>query len=180
MSEDPIDLLWVILSAALVMSMQIGFCMLESGLVRSKNSINVASKNIIDFCIAVCLFWMIGYGFMFGSSWNGLIGFSDFFVGGTQTSKDIAFLIFQMVFCATAATIVAGAVAERMSFMGYILISIFISVIIYPVSGHWIWGSGGWLASMGFIDFAGSTVVHSVGGWVSLAAVLIIARVCQI
>lgn len=172
--ENQLNIFWVLVSTALVMSMQIGFCMLESGLVRSKNSINVASKNIIDFCIAVILFWLIGYGLMFGESTHGLFGFSKFFQNSASGFEETSFIIFQTVFCATSATIVAGAVAERMSFKGYIWVSIFVSALIYPVSGHWVWGTGGWLYEKGFIDFAGSTVVHSVGGWVALAAVIVI------
>jgi len=169
----PIDVLWVLICAGEVMLMQLGFCMLESGLVRSKNSINVALKNLADFCVAGLLFYLIGYSFMFGESAGGLIGWGG--LGPTfDSGMAVAFFIFQMVFACTAATIVSGAVAERTSFYGYVWLSALITMFVYPVSGHWIWGDGGWLAELGFRDFAGATAVHSVGGWLALAAVIVI------
>jgi len=167
-------MLWVLLSGALVMLMQLGFCMLESGLVRTKNTINVAAKNLVDFCVSVIAYWCVGYGLMFGASRLGLIGTDHFLFDVSADFWGGVFFFFQMVFCATAATIIAGAVAERMRFAGYLIISIFVTAFLYPVSGHWIWGSGGWLVDLGFIDFAGSTAVHSVGGWMALASVIII------
>lgn len=171
-----LDHLWILTSAALVMSMQAGFCMLEAGLVRSKNSINVAIKNLMDFCVAAILFWAFGYGLMFGKeALGGWIGSSTFLVNTAgRDSGSLFFFIFQLMFCATAATIVSGAVAERMSFSAYLLVTAVISGIVYPIGGGWAWNEGGWLRGLGFRDFAGSSVVHSVGGWVALAAVFII------
>lgn len=169
-----LDILWLLIAASLVMLMQLGFCMLESGLVRTKNTINVAVKNLVDFCLASLLFFAVGYAFMFGRSEGGIIGLSGFFLDGVTDPMPLAYFFFQLVFCCTAATIISGAVAERMSFRGYIILSALVSVFFYPVAGHWIWSSEGWLSGMGFIDFAGSTVVHSVGGWLALAAVMVI------
>jgi Amt family ammonium transporter len=175
-----LDIAWILICAALVMLMQAGFSCLESGLVRSKNSINVAAKNFADFCLSSAIFWLFGFGVMFGVTANGLFGTSGFLFGDTTNPWLMAFFIFQLGFCGTATTIVSGAVAERMRFGGYLLVATIISAVIYPVIGHWVWGSaagikpGGWLEQMGFIDFAGSTVVHSVGGWISLAAIIII------
>jgi len=174
------DTLWVLLSAFLVALMQAGFTCLESGMVRAKNSINVALKNLVDFCISLALFAVFGFALMFGPSWHGLIGTDGFMLNGVTSSWDVAFFFFEAMFCGTATTIVSGAVAERMRFGGYALTSVVLSGLIYPVIGHWAWYQGdasnpaGWLAERGFIDFAGSTVVHSVGGWVALAALLII------
>ncbi|TPE46646.1 ammonium transporter [Maribrevibacterium harenarium] len=176
------DMMWVSLSAALVFLMQAGFLCLESGRIRAKNSINVAAKNLSDFLISVLLFWAVGFALMFGASWNGMFGSSMFFSDSQQLSPEsLVFLFFQMMFCGTAATIVSGAVAERMTFMGYMAITVLLCVLIYPIVGHWAWKSifpstsgTGWLETIGFIDFAGASVVHSVGGWVALAAVIII------
>jgi Amt family ammonium transporter len=174
------DILWILLGAMLVFVMQAGFLCLESGLVRSKNSINVAAKNISDFVISSILFWVIGFAIMFGDSYGGLFGTSGFFFGDHATPLQISIFLFQMMFCGTAATLVSGAVAERMSYFGYIIITITISLLIYPIVGHWAWAGiitgipTGWLELLGFVDFAGSTMVHSVGGWVALAAVLVI------
>ncbi len=176
--NELLDLIWVLLAAGLVFFMQAGFTMLESGMVRAKNSYNVAVKNVSDFLAAVLSFWMAGFALMFGLSHSGLFGSGGFFGSLLSTPADYAFFLFQAMFVGTAATIVAGAVAERMKFNAYLIISVAISVLIYPVSGHWIWGSAllgdtsGWLESRGFMDFAGSTVVHSVGGWVALAGVI--------
>ncbi len=174
------DSLWLLLSAFLVFTMQAGFLCLESGLVRSKNSINVAAKNITDFTLASAIFWLVGFGLMFGQSTGGWWGTTDFMFGADSPANIITFFIFQMMFCGTAATLVSGAVAERTSYIGYVLMTIVIALFIYPVVGHWSWSGiitgepTGWLEKLGFIDFAGSTVVHSVGGWVALAAILII------
>ena len=175
-----IDILWLLHCTALVMLMQAGFSCLESGLVRSKNSNNVAIKNFVDFCISAAMFWAFGIALMFGASLGGFIGTTGFFFSHATEPWLVAFFIFQLVFCGTATTIVSGAVAERMRFTGYLATAAVLSGMIYPVVGHWVWGlgesgaPGGWLASLGFIDFAGSTVVHSVGGWVALAAIIII------
>ncbi|MBC8008511.1 MAG: ammonium transporter [Burkholderiales bacterium] len=172
-----IDILWVLLCATLVMSMQTGFCMLEAGLVRSKNTINVAIKNLLDFCIAGLCFWAFGFALMFGASHAGWIGTDHWLyaLNSTEATRHgHSFFIFQVMFCATSATIVSGAVAERMSFVGYLWMTALVSATIYPLAGHWIWNPDGWLARLGFVDFAGSTAVHGVGGWLSLAAVLVI------
>ncbi|MEM9252411.1 MAG: ammonium transporter [Planctomycetota bacterium] len=171
---NPLDTAWVLLSAALVMLMQGGFCLLESGLVRAKNSINVAVKNLFDFCVSAGAFWMVGYGLMFGANWGGWFGRDSFFLQGVTAPDELAFFLFQLVFCSTATTIISGAASERMRFTGYMLVALVVSIFIYPIFGHWVWGEGGWLGEMGFIDFAGSTVVHSVGGWAALAVVIIL------
>lgn len=178
-SPSMVDFVWVLTSSAFVFMMQAGFCCLESGFVRSKNSVNVAAKNFADFCISACIFWAVGYGLMFGASSNGIIGTTTFIFSVSDDPGHIAFFVFQLMFCGTSTTIVSGAVAERTRYVGYLMISTVISLIIYPVFGHWAWGGAiggarGWLAEMGFIDFAGSTVVHSIAGWVGLAAVIII------
>jgi Amt family ammonium transporter len=178
--SNPYDTLWIVVCAALVFLMQGGFLCLESGLTRNKNSINVAAKNVADFAIAALGYWLVGFGLMFGPTANGWVG-GGLFGAFDQIPDDaglLAFLLFQVMFCATATTIVAGAVAERMRFGAYLGISTLVSVLVYPVFGHWAWGGAwglgdpGWLAALGFVDFAGSTVVHSVGGWVALVAVL--------
>jgi Amt family ammonium transporter len=174
------DLVWILVCAALVMLMQAGFCCLESGLARAKNRVNVAIKNLFDFCTSAVMFWLFGFGLMFGASWNGLVGTSNFAVESGAGPWLLTFFLFQLVFCSTSTTIISGAVAERIRFAGYLAISIIVSAIFYPVFGHWAWGGAasgtttGWLAKLGFLDFAGSSVVHSVGGWLSLAAVLVI------
>ena len=170
-----IDTFWILITGALVFFMQAGFALVEAGFTRSKNTTNILFKNLMDFCIGTIVFWLVGYGLMFGAG-NGLIGALEPFSEVNHAPAGIpnmAFFFFQLVFAATAATIVSGAMAERTKFSSYLVYSAIISVVIYPISGHWIWG-GGWLAQMGFHDFAGSTVVHSVGGWLALvgAAVL--------
>jgi len=158
--------MWVLISAALVFFMQAGFAMVESGFTRAKNAGNIIMKNLMDLAIGTPVFWLLGFGIMFGTG-GGFIGTFDPGVLGEYALPDgvplPAFLIFQTVFCATAATIVSGAMSERTKFSTYIIYSIVISSFVYPISGHWIWG-GGWLAELGFHDFAGSTVVHLVGG----------------
>jgi len=183
--KELIDALWVTVAAGLVFFMQAGFSMVESGLTRNKNSINVAIKNLTDLGVSLLLFWAVGFALMFGDSRGGLVGMSHFltdFSGATVKSLAVFFL-FQAMFCSTSATIVSGAVAERMKYSSYIISTAFMSAVIYPIFGHWAWGGAGgdaialgrgWLASIGFIDFAGSTVVHSVGGYVSLAALLVL------
>ncbi len=175
-----INISWLLLSGFLVVLMQAGFTCLESGMVRAKNSINVAIKNLVDFCISNVLFVLVGFGIMFGASVNGLFGSSYFFFSGDFTPFLGAFFFFQAMFCGTATTIVSGAVAERMRFSGYCITAVVISAIIYPVAGHWAWAGAesgayvGWLGAKGFIDFAGSTVVHSVAGWMALAAIIVL------
>ncbi len=161
------DTIWVLVCTALVFFMQAGFAMVETGLTRAKNAGNIIMKNLMDYCLGTPIFWLLGFGLMFGNA-GPFIGWFD-----PTIQKDYSFLglsvplpvyiIFQTVFCATAATIVSGAMAERTKFISYCIYSIAISAIIYPVSGHWIWG-GGWLSQLGFHDFAGSTAVHLVGG----------------
>ncbi|NDJ52344.1 MAG: ammonium transporter [Chloroflexi bacterium] len=176
-----IDLLWVTVSAGLVFLMQAGFLCLESGLTRNKNYINTAMSNLADFAVSTLLFWAFGYALMFGVSQSGWIGTSTFFVSYDRDGVDLlVFFIFQVMFCGAAITILSGAIAERMRFFSYIIISAVISGLVYPVFGHWVWNgiavgeATGWLASMGFVDFAGSSVVHSVGGWGALAILLIV------
>ena len=178
--KTSLDLLWILLSTVLVLLMQAGFLCLESGLTRSKNAINVALKNAADLVLSLLLWWALAFGLMFGVSEAGWIGTSNFlFDAGAAGGWGTAFFLFQAMFCATAATIVSGAVAERTRFGAYLAMTLLMVALIYPVFGHWTWGgaldgAAGWLGAAGFVDFAGSTVVHSVGGWVALAAVLII------
>lgn len=169
-----VDTIWVLLGAVLVFFMQAGFAMVETGFTRAKNAGNIIMKNLMDFAIGTLVFWFIGFGLMFGGD-GAFIGGLDFFLRGDygSTFPSAAFVIFQTVFCATAATIVSGAMAERTKFSAYCLYSLIISAVIYPVSGHWIWG-GGWLAQMGFHDFAGSTAVHMVGGVAALVGAKIL------
>ncbi len=172
---------WLMLCAVLVMLMQAGFMCLESGLTRSKNSINVAIKNLADFGVSILLFWLLGYALMFGDSWFGWLGTRYFLFEASEVPAQASvFFLFQAVFCGTAVTIISGAIAERVRFHSYLLVTVLVSGLIYPVFGHWVWNganegaASGWLGALGFVDFAGSTVVHSVGGWVALAAVLIV------
>ncbi len=180
MDKSLVDIFWVLICAGLVFLMQAGFTCLESGLTRSKNSINVAIKNITDFGISTILFWSFGFALMFGTSVSGWIGSTEFLLSLDESPWTNAFILFEIMFCATAVTIVSGATAERLRFRSYIIISIILAGLIYPIFGHWVWSgiqtgiSSGWLGMMGFVDFAGSTVVHSVGGWVALAALLVI------
>ena len=167
-----VNTIWVLLGAALVFFMQAGFAMCEAGFTRAKNTGNILMKNLMDFCIGTPIFWLLGFGLMFGSA-GALVGGFDPFVRGDYSAilpegvPFFAFFIFQTVFCATAATIVSGAMAERTKFISYCIYSLLISAVVYPISGHWIWG-GGWLSQLGFHDFAGSTAVHMVGGVASL------------
>lgn len=163
------DTIWVLIGAFLVFSMQPGFAMVETGFTRAKNAANIVMKNVMDMCLGSIVFWIVGFGLMFGTDIGGFIGTPDFFVQGDYGASypSTVYFIFQTMFCATAATIVSGAMAERTNFLVYCIYSVVISAFIYPISGHWIWG-GGWLAQMGFHDFAGSTAVHMVGGVASL------------
>lgn len=187
-----LDTLWVILAAMLVFFMNLGFAMVESGFARAKNAVNILSKNFIVFAVSSLGFMLLGWGLMFGDG-NGLVGLKGlFFVSGADNSPAIgdayqgvynaiswtgiplwAKFFFQLVFCGTAATIVSGAVAERIKYISFIVFSFVLTLLVYPVVGHWIWG-GGFLQSMGMWDFAGSTVVHSVGGWAALAGILVL------
>jgi len=170
--ENSINIMWTLIAAFLVYFMQAGFAMVEAGFTRAKNSVNIMMKNMMDFCMGSIAFFAVGYGLMFGADKFGVFGSSGFFLGAASPSGfegqwQYAFWMFQCVFAATTATIVSGAMAERTKFSAYLVYSFFISLCIYPISGHWIWG-GGWLGDAGFIDFAGSTVVHMVGGCASL------------
>ncbi|MGM9935709.1 ammonium transporter [uncultured Clostridium sp.] len=173
-----IDTLWVLLGGILVFWMQAGFAMVETGFTRSKNAGNIIMKNLMDFALGSLIYWIVGFGIMFGKDALGIIGIPGFFADGTAENaadsiNNYAFLFFQTVFCATAATIVSGAMAERTKFISYCVYSAVISAVIYPIAGHWIWG-GGWLAQLGFHDFAGSTAVHSIGGWCALVGATIL------
>ena len=165
MNFSSVDVIWTLLGAALVYFMQAGFAMCEAGLTRAKNTGNIIMKNMMDFCIGTPAFWLVGFGLMFGGS-GAFIGKLDPLIRGSYQFGSLptwCFVIFQTVFCATSATIVSGSMAERTNFKAYCLYSAMISLIVYPISGHWIWG-GGWLSQLGFHDFAGSTAVHMVGG----------------
>jgi Amt family ammonium transporter len=166
-----VNTIWVLLGTVLVFFMQAGFALVEAGLTRAKNTGNILMKNLMDFAIGTIVFWVVGFGLMYGTDLGGFMGIPDLFVTGDYTTSSgvptLAFFMFQLVFCATASTIVSGAMAERTKFLSYCLYSIAISLIIYPIAGHWIWG-GGWLAQLGFHDFAGSTAVHMVGGTCAL------------
>ncbi len=172
-----INTIWVLLAAFLVFFMQAGFALVEAGFTRAKNTGNIIMKNLMDFSAGSLIYWAIGFAIMFGAG-NAFMGISGIFLSGSfeHLGLDIplaAFWIFQAVFAATAATIVSGAMAERTNFSGYLIYSVVISGFIYPIVGHWIWG-GGWLSNLGFVDFAGSTVVHSVGGWAALAGAIVL------
>ncbi len=173
-----IDTMWVLIAAALVFFMQAGFALVEAGFTRSKNAGNIIMKNLMDFSIGSIMYWVIGFGIMFGITNYGFFGSVMPFSTGDFSHLGLgipteAFLIFQTVFCATAATIVSGAMAERTKFLGYLIFSFFMTSLIYPVVGHWVWG-GGWLAGMGFHDFAGSSVVHGLGGMAALVGAYVL------
>jgi len=170
-SDAVLDLMWIVIAGILVFFMQAGFTLVETGFTRSKNAGNIVMKNIMDLCIGSIGFWAIGYTIMYGDSIKSFIGSPSWFY---NDATDMHNLFFQTVFAATAATIVSGAVAGRTKFTTYILFSLIMTVIIYPISGHWVWQGDGWLTSLGFIDFAGSTVVHSVGGWAALVGAILI------
>lgn len=176
-STEAINVTWLAAASAMVFFMQAGFALLESGMTRSKNAINVIMKNYLDVCLGSIVFWAVGFGLMFGINHSGFIGTSGFFLH-TVATWDYSYLLFQTMFAATSATIASGAMAERSRFGSYLLGSVVVTGLIYPVFGSWAWGSfyegKGWLAELGFIDFAGSSVVHSLGGWCALAAILVL------
>lgn len=177
-NQVAIDTVWTLVAAFLVFFMQAGFAMVESGFTRAKNAANIMMKNMMDFSVGSLAYWAVGFGIMFGADRLGLFGSDGFFLSAGDPSTgdglwQFTFWIFQAVFAATAATIVSGAMAERTKFIGYLAYSAILSAFIYPVVGHWIWG-GGWLGEKGMIDFAGSTVVHSVGGWAALAGAIVL------
>jgi len=178
--QNNLNFVWTLVAAFLVFLMQAGFAMVEAGFTRAKNACNIMMKNMMDFSVGALAFWAVGFGLMFGTS-NGYFGTTDFFFSGASGDGEAwnyAFWMFQVVFCATAATIISGGVAERTKFSAYLVYSVFVSALIYPVFGSWAWGSlfngSGWLEGLGFIDFAGSTVVHSVGGWLALAGAIVV------
>nr|WP_320013900.1 ammonium transporter [uncultured Desulfobacter sp.] len=172
---------WTLVAAVLVFFMQAGFAMVEAGFTRAKNCVNIMMKNLMDFSMGSLFYWAIGFGLMFGVSKTGFFGTTGFFLSDFEVGGDpwvLAFWMFQVVFAATSATIVSGAMAERTKFTGYLVYSAVLSALIYPIFGSWAWGSlfngSGWLEGLGFIDFAGSTVVHSVGGWAALAGAIVL------
>lgn len=170
----PITFIWMLVAGFLVYFMQAGFAMVESGFCRAKNASNLMMKNLLDFVMGSLAYFAVGFAFMYGTDQSGLIGFSNFFLSGDAYDVTIyRDFMFQVVFAATAATIVSGAVAERLKFNAYLVYSVIISAFIYPVYGHWVWG-GGWLSQMGFHDFAGSGVVHALGGFVGLAGAMVL------
>ena len=179
--QTNLDYVWTLVAAALVFFMQAGFAMVETGFTRAKSAVNIMMKNLMDFSMGSLFYWAIGFGIMFGASKTGWFGTTGFFLSEYTTGGDpwiLAFWMFQCVFAATAATIVSGAMAERTKFTGYLIYSAFLCALIYPVFGSWAWGSllngSGWLEGLGFVDFAGSTVVHSVGGWAALAGAIVL------
>jgi len=177
--QTNINIVWTCIGAFLVFFMQAGFAMVETGFTRAKNAVNIIMKNLMDFSVGSIAFFLVGFGLMFGKT-NGLFGTTLFGLSGVEPGSDWnwTFLIFQTVFAATAATIVSGAMAERTKFTSYLVYSFFISLFIYPIFGSWAWGGlldgGGWLEKLGFLDFAGSTVVHSIGGWLALAGAIVL------
>lgn len=179
------NILWTLLAACLVFWMQAGFAFVESGFTRAKSAAHIMMKNMLDMSIGALSYWALGFGLMFGVSTAVYVGGDHFFLSPDNGTADgqweYTFWMFQVVFAATAATIVSGAMAERTRFQGYLIYSVVISALIYPVFGHWAWGtlllsdqSGAWLANVGFLDFAGSTVVHSVGAWAALAGAIVV------
>ncbi len=180
--QTNLNYVWTLIAAALVFFMQAGFAMVESGFTRAKSACNIMMKNLLDFSMGSLAFWAVGFGLMFGTTKTGWFGTTDFFLSGwTGPDGDqwvLAFWMFQCVFAATAATIVSGAVAERIKFTSYLMYSFVVCAFIYPIFGSWAWGSllngNGWLEAKGFIDFAGSTVVHSIGGWCALAGAIVL------
>ncbi len=179
--QTNLDYVWTLVAAALVFFMQAGFAMVESGFTRAKSAVNIMMKNLMDFSMGSLFFWAVGFGIMFGVNKTGWFGSSGFFLSDFEIGGDpwvLAFWMFQCVFAATAATIVSGAMAERTKFSSYLIYSAMLCAFIYPVFGSWAWGSlfngSGWLEGLGFIDFAGSTVVHSIGGWAALAGAMVL------
>ena len=176
--QQAIDTVWLLIAAFLVFWMQAGFGMVEAGFTRAKNAANILMKNFMDFSVASIAYWAVGFAIMFGVSAAGIVGKSGFFLAGNFEHLSLgvpklAYWIFQVVFAGAAATIVAGGMAERTRFPAYLCYSFVISAIVYPIVGHWVWG-GGWLSNLGFSDFAGSTVVHSVGGWAAFMGTIIL------
>ena len=174
-SSTVLDTLWILIASFLVFSMHAGFAMVEAGFTRAKNTVNILMKNFMNVSLGILVFFLVGYGLMFGKSAGGFIGTDGFLLSiiDPKNTQNFAFWFFQAVFAATAATIVSGAVAERIKFYSYLFYCVIITSLVYPIVGHWIWG-GGWLQQLGMIDFAGSTVVHSVGGFSALAGAMVL------
>jgi Amt family ammonium transporter len=183
--QNNINAVWIVVAGAMVFLMQAGFCLLELGLTRAKNAINICMKNFLDFCVGTICFLFVGFGLMFGKSLDGLIGTGPFWISDIPASSQLwAFWFFQLVFCGTAATIISGAMAERTKFVGYLLYTAAMTAAIYPILGHWAWGSfgeafgfgggEGWLQAKGYLDFAGSGVVHAIGGAAALAGIIVV------
>ena len=177
--DNSADILWIVVASALVFLMRVGFAMLESGMTRSKNSINVSTKVLVDLGVSLLAYWVVGFGLMFGVSRSGWFGTTDFLMN-FNTTWPALFFLFHAMFASTSATIVSGAVAERIKFSSYLILTLLFSALVYPVLGHWVWGGAmegaktGWLVQWGFLDFAGGAVVHATGGWISLAALLVL------
>jgi len=180
-----INAVWIVITGAMVFFMQAGFCLLELGLTRAKNAINICMKNFLDFCVGTICFFLVGFGLMFGKSLDGLVGMGPFWISDIPSSSSLwAFWFFQLVFCGTAATIISGAMAERTKFIGYLFYTAAMTALIYPVLGHWAWGGfgeafgfgggQGWLQAKGYVDFAGSSVVHAIGGAAALAGIIVV------
>ncbi|MBN2405330.1 MAG: ammonium transporter [Coriobacteriia bacterium] len=170
----PIDFIWMLVAAFLVYFMQAGFAMVEAGFCRAKNTTNLMMKNMMDFVMGSLAYFIVGFALMYGADKGGLIGTTGFLMGGDNYDVTVyRDFMFQVVFAATAATIVSGAVAERLKFNVYLIYSVVLSAVIYPIYGHWVWG-GGWLSALGHLDFAGSGVVHAVGGFVGLAGAIVL------
>ena len=182
--KGTLNTIWILIASILVIFMNAGFAMLEAGMCRQKNAVNILTKNLIVFAIATVAFWAIGFSLMFGNSENPFIGFGGWFLSGESETYGLkpfpqglpvpVFFLFQVAFAGTAATIVSGAVAERIKLVDFLIFSVILVAIAYPITGHWIWSSSGWLTGLGFKDFAGSTVVHSVGGWAALVGAYIL------
>mgnify|MGYP001409758358 CR=1 FL=1 len=184
--QSNINVVWVVIAGMLVFFMQAGFCLLELGLTRAKNAINICMKNSLDFCVGTICFFFVGFGLMFGNSLDGFIGTGPFWLSDIPSSSQLwVFWFFQLVFCATAATIISGAMAERTKFVGYLVYTAAMTALLYPILGHWAWGSfgqdfgfggggEGWLQAKGYVDFAGSSVVHGVGGAAALAGIIVV------
>jgi len=182
--QGTLNAIWILIASILVIFMNAGFGMLETGLCRQKNAVNILTKNLIVFALASIAYWAIGFSLMFGSSGNPFIGMGGFFLSGDHSNYGLnpfptglpvaVFFLFQVAFSATAATIVSGAVAERIKFNEFLIFSVLLVGVAYPITGHWIWDAGGWLFKMGFMDFAGSTVVHTVGGCAALVGAVML------
>ena len=176
-TEEIVHSVWIATCAGLVLMMQPGFALLESGFCRAKNAVNVIMKNFTDCAIASLAYWAVGFGLMFGLSWNGMVGTSDFFPGGGNDTS-LVNVLYQTFFAATAATIISGAVAERVRFMPYLVGTAIMVCVIYPIYGAWVWGgtadNPGWLRGMGFLDTAGGSAVHVIGGFTALGALVVL------